>query len=507
MPDGFDAWFYMAQALEEVGRTGEALAAYEKASGLDRTRAAYRFGLILARVGREEGALGHLEVAARANPDDPWPKAQLANLYRSLGRVSEATPLLEAVVSAHPHEPAFHLYLAESLLVAGDLDRAWKEFEAALDASPGLVDAMRGKAGVLGEWARRALEDGKLGEARSLLERARVLSPDDPEILRGLGLVKARQGDYRGALDLFARVGSGIHTRVATAETLILGARADEAGDILEALGQGDDIPYLEHTRAMWLVAEGRAGEAMELLKGLGGPEVVARNLLRVQVLRARELAKAGKARASRRLLEEAMAGLRKGSGAGGGDMIVTLAAVMAEQRDYGAALGLLKKHSLVDRAARLAAYCLYKLKKYDRAWKVLMAAGRTRGRLGAAVAHRLAQGAILRRDASSAAKWLDRARAALGRDTEALSHDRALVDMLQGRVREAVATLEGLVSGGKVPEATLNLASWYDRRGDDRRAYELYRAYLAHPGEHAGLVRKIVKAKERVFGFGGGRR
>ncbi|HET7216477.1 MAG TPA: tetratricopeptide repeat protein [Vicinamibacterales bacterium] len=94
----------------------------------------------------------------------------------------------------------------EALLALGQRDVALKSFEAAVTADPGL-DALRTRIAVLrarGQQddvaaARKALESGRLDDARSAYERAIVASPDSPFLYRELADVMRREGNLDAA--------------------------------------------------------------------------------------------------------------------------------------------------------------------------------------------------------------------------------------------------------------------------------------------------------------------
>lgn len=84
------------------------------------------------------------------------------------------------------------------------------------------------------------------------------------------------------------------------------------------------------------------------------------------------------------------------------------------------------------------------------------------------------------------------------------LTHNRAVLELSQGRGSEKL--LERLAAAGTPAEAVLNLGILYDRRGDSRKALELYRRALllgqrGRQREWMVRAREWVATKERFLG------
>jgi Flp pilus assembly protein TadD len=83
-------------------------------------------------------------------------------------------------VQLDPQRPSVHSNLGYAQQQAGHLDRAVAEYREALRLDPKLVSAWINLATALARDSRTR------GEARSALERARALSPDDPRVKANL---------------------------------------------------------------------------------------------------------------------------------------------------------------------------------------------------------------------------------------------------------------------------------------------------------------------------------
>ncbi|MDD5564256.1 MAG: tetratricopeptide repeat protein [Thermoanaerobaculaceae bacterium] len=159
-----------ADALERLGRTGEALELHGRAAAL--------------------------RAAAQAAPGtSPVPLETLLEARRLLaaGRPMDAVSLLRGVLAAQPScVPAFEV-LAEAYLDAGRLDEAYNALRTALlgNEKPELLLA-------LGEVELRR---GRLPGARDAFRRVVEVDPGNDRAWAALGLLAARMGDQASARD------------------------------------------------------------------------------------------------------------------------------------------------------------------------------------------------------------------------------------------------------------------------------------------------------------------
>ena len=128
--------------------------------------------------------------------------------YVQLARKSHESALdhFDRAVVANPRYVPALAGRGEALLALGEREKALASFEAAVTADPGL-DALRTRIAVLrarGQQddvaaARKAVDGGRLDEARSAYERAIVASPDSPFLYRELADLERRQGQLDAA--------------------------------------------------------------------------------------------------------------------------------------------------------------------------------------------------------------------------------------------------------------------------------------------------------------------
>jgi Flp pilus assembly protein TadD len=117
--------------LHMQGRLDAALASYRRALELDPAQP--EAGQNYASIVRDEGALeqavaGYLR-QTESNPNDAAALTNLANTYRELGRYAEALDAYERAIRVDPDHAEAHFSRSFVLLIRGDYDAGWKEYE------------------------------------------------------------------------------------------------------------------------------------------------------------------------------------------------------------------------------------------------------------------------------------------------------------------------------------------------------------------------------------------
>ena len=154
-------------------------------------------GLALGRQGRFDAAFRTLDAVYQADPELYMRHARdIALVYlrraRSLherGNFDAAAETLRVGQSIAPLPEATALFertqlgLAAGYLSLGALDRVEAALDACTRTSGDTAEVMRLRARLLGRRARVAADAKDRGRARRLLDRARAIRPDDPELL------------------------------------------------------------------------------------------------------------------------------------------------------------------------------------------------------------------------------------------------------------------------------------------------------------------------------------
>lgn len=201
-PDNPRAHCYLGLALDQSGRSAEALPSLEKAVALAPTsnEARNALGNTLRRLNRLREAEPHLREAMRLNPRDVAAPTNLGATLTALGRFTEAAEILRATVAQHPGFALTHLYLGQAVRRSARPADAIVSFETALRLNPDFAAAHDALGSLL-------IQLGRPGEALRHVQAAVKLNPGDAashnnlgSALFSLGRFKEAAAEYRAAL-------------------------------------------------------------------------------------------------------------------------------------------------------------------------------------------------------------------------------------------------------------------------------------------------------------------
>jgi tetratricopeptide (TPR) repeat protein len=147
--------------------------------------------------GDRESAARHLHAALEIYPLDATALASFARLYLDLGELELAAAYLERARRVHASK--WVRYLGGVLaLRRGDLPRAAREFQAAVELDPSLVDAQYNLGQV-------RFHLGAQDEAERRFRAALALDPEHAGALNGMGVLALQSNDTAEAERLFLR--------------------------------------------------------------------------------------------------------------------------------------------------------------------------------------------------------------------------------------------------------------------------------------------------------------
>jgi len=227
--------------------------------GMLGTPGRFRTGLDWLIQGRPERAVPLLEAALDAGEDAPWAGLNLALAYVQLGRIAPALPLLEAAAVALPDHAEVRFHLATVLGLRNETDRAALCYSAALERDPDHLLSLAGLA---------AIEEsaGRHTTAAALVDRARRLAPDEPEldIMGGrlalaAGDAETAEADATRALD--RRPG---HVRAASLLAEALRSRLGGEAAAAEVAARAEAEPMRPDWPLVAAALDGRAGRLNE---------------------------------------------------------------------------------------------------------------------------------------------------------------------------------------------------------------------------------------------------
>ena len=247
--DNAPALLFIAQIEEEAGRLDAAIDALSKVPrGDEFVPATIRRALLMGKQGKVEAAR---EVLRDAPVVTQRERVQLlsgeSQLLREARRNQDAFDVLDKALERMPDQPDL---LYDHAMAAERIDRLpvmEKSLRRLIALRPDHAHAYN----ALGyTFADRNI---RLDEARTLIEKALQLSPDDPHILDSMGWVLFRQKDYPKALEVLRKA----YAKRPEVEI------AAHLGEVLWAMDRRDEA------RALWREARGREPENTTLRETL----------------------------------------------------------------------------------------------------------------------------------------------------------------------------------------------------------------------------------------------
>lgn len=174
-------------------------------------------------------ALGWLNTAKEAAPDDPQTFYNLGLVSQSVGRYEEAANAYRRAAELDPYLASAHYNLGTVLTQLGLLNDAIAAFDKAIEAEPEHGKALSSKAYIL-------RTNGKADEAVAVYGRAASILFGDSEVLVGLGKSLQDAGRVTEAASTFARaVDANPHDPEAISNLAIALIQGDEAEDAVAA--------------------------------------------------------------------------------------------------------------------------------------------------------------------------------------------------------------------------------------------------------------------------------
>ncbi|MDP9122419.1 MAG: tetratricopeptide repeat protein, partial [Acidobacteriota bacterium] len=180
---------------------------------------------VLYRSGREAEARRELEALGGPPQANPQAVLSAAQAYQRLNRYEESVPLLVPLVARQPDSIQAHFLLAAAYERTGKRQQSVTEFRRLLALDPAFHAALN----YLGYMFAERGEN--LDEARTLVEQAVALDPDNGAYVDSLGWVYFRQGRLEQARATLERA-THLETEDATVH--------EHLGDVYGAMGQVD---------------------------------------------------------------------------------------------------------------------------------------------------------------------------------------------------------------------------------------------------------------------------
>jgi len=206
-PGNYLATHTLADALFDLGRDREAVAAYERAlsGGREAGYYRYRLGLLHERLKDYRRAAEAFARLVRLNPEAAKEILGRGESLLQQGSPKGALLYFEALAEAGAGGPALSLRLADACLRLGRLRAAREALEPALDPAPQAAEIRSAAVEALKALGTAVGASGDLAAASEALARAVSLAPSDFEALANLGLTEVRRGRDESGLEAIER--------------------------------------------------------------------------------------------------------------------------------------------------------------------------------------------------------------------------------------------------------------------------------------------------------------
>lgn len=229
----------------------------------DQADALHLLGHVYSRRGDQNGAIGYLERAIIANPQDTEIRVTLAGVLLEEGRARDAVSVVRAALSQAPDIAVLHYHHGRALGELGECEAAISAFENVIKLDHATFDIHR-MIGVLYH------QRGDLDQAFDAYERALILNPNDMETRYYVGSLHLRRRDHAAAAAAFQVVldQSPDHIGALRSYGAML-ARMDDYAAAIQPLRRGHELdpddPEIAFELLYALTIAGDPGEAVQI--------------------------------------------------------------------------------------------------------------------------------------------------------------------------------------------------------------------------------------------------
>jgi tetratricopeptide (TPR) repeat protein len=137
-PNHTEAHLALGNALKELGRIEESLESYQQTLRINPNHVEgwKGFGMALKEQGKMQQALTCYEKALSLDPKNIETWISIGNLKKAMGDLSGSIDTYRQTIQLKPDEGRVHSFLALALLLRGEFDEGWKEYEWRWEIEP-----------------------------------------------------------------------------------------------------------------------------------------------------------------------------------------------------------------------------------------------------------------------------------------------------------------------------------------------------------------------------------
>jgi len=221
-------------------------------------------GNALEEQGRTAEAMARYDAAVQADPGCARAHLNRGNVLLAGGHINEARSAYQVAIACDPHYAAAHFNLGNLDCRAGDYERGLHNYHVAIGIKPDFASAFVAMGNVLDSL-------GRTSEAIGSYERALAINPDDAGVHFNLGLLAIAEGRHEEAANRL-RTATQIRPDYAAAHHALgrvlgtLGRLEAAEASLQQALSIAPESDEILHDLAMVLMSRGKSPEAVELL-------------------------------------------------------------------------------------------------------------------------------------------------------------------------------------------------------------------------------------------------
>ncbi len=152
--------------------------------------------------GTLENFINELKQKVKASPGDGAHVLLLGLFESQRGNDYDAVEALRLAESLRPKDPLVSYYLGQSLLLAGEPDKAVEAFERALSRKPDRTDLIE----IFQQLGRVHQRAQRREQAIEVWKRMEALFPDDPRVLEQIAVTLVEEGDVAQALPRYEQL-------------------------------------------------------------------------------------------------------------------------------------------------------------------------------------------------------------------------------------------------------------------------------------------------------------
>ncbi len=202
------AFMNMGNILDDAQRYDEAIMMYEKALTISPKddSAYYNLGLAYVHAGKPEKAVDAWKRGGSLNTRDPKFLLAAADLYYDRKLYDLAEQEYQTVASRFPSDQDAHFKLATIYYKRGDYASALKAYNRVIEINDTGETARVAFINSALLYSKVHKGEGSLEKSESILKKALLMKPGDPEALFSLGVIYERRTDWNRAIETYYMV-------------------------------------------------------------------------------------------------------------------------------------------------------------------------------------------------------------------------------------------------------------------------------------------------------------